>query len=323
MPEELLSPKVDFVFKALFGQEHSKPMLISLLNAVLERTDDDLIIEVELLTPELGKQSLLAKGPVLDIRAKDQLARIFDIEIQCQWHTMFRERMVYYWAQIFGNQLRVGHDYDKLRPVLSIVFTDFKMFAEIDRYHTCWMWQEREAGVTLTDMGQIHFIELPKFTAEVSDVADPLEKWVFFLKEGDKMSPEIVEKWKDENYRKALEELERLSQDPAMRMEYDSRMRMHRDYYSGMALSYKEGLREGEEIGEKRGEERGKQEGLSILEAGLREAICSIAQQRFPRIRKTTLERLDLLNHDELQQLLKQIFDFEDVAAFRNSLPKA
>ena len=139
MSEPLLSPKVDFVFKALFGQEQSKPMLISLLNAVLERVDGELIVEIELLTPELYKQSLLAKGPVLDIRAKDQLARIFDIELQCQSHAMFRERIVYYWAQLFGNQLSAGQDYSELRSVLSIVFTDFAMFPELDRYHTCWM----------------------------------------------------------------------------------------------------------------------------------------------------------------------------------------
>ncbi len=310
MPEELLSPKVDFVFKALFGQEHCKPMLISLLNAVLERVDNNSIIELELLTPELGKQSNLAKGPVLDIRAKDQLSRIFDVEIQCHSHTMFRERMVYYWAQIFGNQLKAGQDYDRLHPVLSIVFTDFLMFPKIERYHTCWMWKEREWEAILTDIGQIHFIEFPKFEARESEAKDPLEKWVLFLKEGNKMSPEVIEGWKDKNYTKALEELERLSQDPAMRIEYESRMRAHRDYYSGMTMAFKEGKQEG------------KQEGLELLEAGLRDAIRTIARQRFPRIRETTLARLDLLHREELQQLLTQIFSFENSRAFRNVLPK-
>ena len=82
----------------------------------------------------------------------------------------------------------------------------------------------------LTEVGQLHFVELPKFTVEASEVKAPLEKWLLFLKEGQTMSPRIVESWKDENYRKALEELERLSQDPAMRIEYESRARVLRDY---------------------------------------------------------------------------------------------
>ena len=146
MTLELLSPKVDFVFKAIFGKEHNKPILLSLLNAVLGRDQTDQIIEIEILNTELGKNMKLGKGAILDLKVRDKLGQLYDIEIQCENESAFVERIIYYWSRIYGDQLEKGHDYYKLHPVISIVFTNFTLFSEIDRYHTLWGWRELESG---------------------------------------------------------------------------------------------------------------------------------------------------------------------------------
>ena len=56
---DLLSPKVDFIFKQIFGSEENKDILISFLNAVFEDSGQPLIVNVELLNPFLEKDAVL------------------------------------------------------------------------------------------------------------------------------------------------------------------------------------------------------------------------------------------------------------------------
>jgi hypothetical protein len=44
-------PKTDFVFKRIFGIEEHKPLLIALLNGLLELDEEHRVVEVELLSP--------------------------------------------------------------------------------------------------------------------------------------------------------------------------------------------------------------------------------------------------------------------------------
>lgn len=63
----LLSPKVDFVFKKIFGNEQHPEILISFLNAVIQ--SDDPIKSVEIKNTDIEKEYLNAKFSRLDIRA--------------------------------------------------------------------------------------------------------------------------------------------------------------------------------------------------------------------------------------------------------------
>ncbi|TNE48373.1 MAG: Rpn family recombination-promoting nuclease/putative transposase, partial [Deltaproteobacteria bacterium] len=159
----LLSPKIDFVFKALFGQEHNKPLLLSLLNAVLDRVEGEQITKIDLLDPVPSKAGSKDKGVELDLLAHDEQGRVFHVEMQVENHQFFLERMLFYWARLFGRQLQGGQEYQELCPVITIIFADFVAIPELSDYHTCWMWKEVEHGTILSDHGQIHIVEFPKF----------------------------------------------------------------------------------------------------------------------------------------------------------------
>ena len=62
---ELLSPKIDFVFKRIFGAQDNQDVLISFLNAVFEDAGQPLIASVEILNPFLEKDALSDKMSVL------------------------------------------------------------------------------------------------------------------------------------------------------------------------------------------------------------------------------------------------------------------
>jgi hypothetical protein len=51
-----VDPKIDYVFKRLFGSEHQEPVLIHLVNAVLEPPPDQRVAALEILNPFNDKQ---------------------------------------------------------------------------------------------------------------------------------------------------------------------------------------------------------------------------------------------------------------------------
>ena len=65
-----LSPKVDVVFRKLFGSENSKDILIALINSVIEQ--DITIKDVEIRNPYNLAKYAGSKESILDIKAVDQ-----------------------------------------------------------------------------------------------------------------------------------------------------------------------------------------------------------------------------------------------------------
>ena len=76
----LLDPKMDFVFKNIFGSEKHPNILISFLNATLK--PKDLITEVEIKNTDLNKGYIEDKFSRLDVKATSSNNEIINIEIQ-------------------------------------------------------------------------------------------------------------------------------------------------------------------------------------------------------------------------------------------------
>lgn len=126
-----IDPKVDYAFKHVFGREESKPALISLLEAVLEPPFGHRITDLDLLDPFNHQESPNDKTSVLDIKARDQSGRRFNIEMQMLAYGAFRERALYYWARLHQGQLKKGKDFRILRPTVAICFVDTPLFPQI------------------------------------------------------------------------------------------------------------------------------------------------------------------------------------------------
>jgi predicted HTH domain antitoxin len=62
-----INPRIDIVFKKIFGVEENKDLLISLINSIV--APEDQVSEVVLLNPYNVKNLLDGKGSVLDIKA--------------------------------------------------------------------------------------------------------------------------------------------------------------------------------------------------------------------------------------------------------------
>src|SRR5215468_2992914 len=117
-----VDPTVDFAFKYLFGRESTVSILADLLDGVLDPPPEHCIRDLELLNPFNSKEALDDKLSILDIKARDQSGRQFNVEMQILADRHFTRRILYYWASLYQQQLHEGEPYRVLRPTVSVCF---------------------------------------------------------------------------------------------------------------------------------------------------------------------------------------------------------
>ena len=120
----LLDPKMDFVFKNIFGSEKHPNILISFLNATLK--PKDLITEVEIKNTDLNKGYIEDKFSRLDVKAMTSNNEIINIEIQLKNEYNMIKRSLYYWSKLYSEQLNEGEDYSVLKRTICINILNFK-----------------------------------------------------------------------------------------------------------------------------------------------------------------------------------------------------
>ncbi|MCX0373520.1 Rpn family recombination-promoting nuclease/putative transposase [Clostridium perfringens] len=244
----LMKPSIDFVFKKLFGSEESKESLISLLNAIIK--SDSPIQDVKILNNDLDKEHNNDKFSRLDIKAKTNNGELINIEIQVKNEYNMIQRTLYYWSRIYTDQLSSTKDYSELSRTICINILNFKLL-DNDRYHNTYRLKEITSNEELTDLQEIHFIELPKFNeignkeyVENVEEMDALEKWLEFLVEPESNTVRQLE-LSNEEIKLAKSELYRLSMDSKEREQYNMREKAIYDRISALENAEAKGKREG------------------------------------------------------------------------------
>ena len=243
MRRTLLNPKIDFVFKKIFGSEEHPEILISFLNAVLKPKKP--IVSVEIKNSDLEKEYIEDKFSRLDVKALTSNKEIINIEIQLKNEYNMIQRSLYYWSKLYEEQLSEGDRYDKLSRTVCINILDFK-YLKNDRFHNGYRLKEIETNEELTDLQEIHFIEIPKLKRfeSTEEIVDLLEGWVEFLRDPES---EVIRKLEMSNkeIREAKDELYRLSRNSKERELYYLREKSLRDEISALANAKEKGLKEG------------------------------------------------------------------------------
>ncbi|ABE05495.1 unknown [Rickettsia bellii RML369-C] len=121
-----VNPRVDLAFKKIFGVEENKDLLISLINSIV--SSEDQIKEVILLNPYNPKNFLNDKLSVLDIKAKGETGKMFNIEIQVTDEADYDKRPLYYWAKMYTQQLKEGANYSELNKAIGIHILFYKHY---------------------------------------------------------------------------------------------------------------------------------------------------------------------------------------------------
>lgn len=262
----LLSPKVDFVFKKIFGNEQHPEILISFLNAVIQ--SDDPIKSVEIKNTDIEKEYLNAKFSRLDIRALTNRDEQINIEIQVRDEYNMIKRSLYYWSKMYDSQLEKRGKYESLKRTICINVLDFSFLSD-NKFHSVYRLKDIKTNEELTDVMEIHFIELPKAKNTDTD-NNILQAWVNFIN-----NPGQTE-IKNQEMQDAMNELVRLSSNKDERFLYEKRLESIIELNSSMDSGFKRGIEQGIEQGIKRGKiETSLQIAKNLLKAGTDiETIC-------------------------------------------------
>ena len=289
MERRLLNPKIDFVFKKIFGSEEHPEILISFLNAVLKPKKP--IVSVEIKNSDLEKEYIEDKFSRLDVKALTSNKEIINIEIQLKNEYNMIQRSLYYWSKLYEEQLSEGDRYDKLSRTVCINILDFK-YLKNDRFHNGYRLKEIETNEELTDLQEIHFIEIPKLKRfeSTEEIVDLLEGWVEFLRDPES---EVIRKLEMSNkeIREAKDELYRLSRNSKERELYYLREKSLRDEISALANAKEKGLKEGLKQGLFEGKLESARRFLDILDDDTIATKLNIDVDIIKKLRTETLKK--------------------------------
>ncbi|MGL6173916.1 MAG: Rpn family recombination-promoting nuclease/putative transposase [Cellulosilyticaceae bacterium] len=236
MRKGLLDPKVDFVFKNIFGSEKHPEILISFLNAILQPVEQ--IVEVEIKGTDIAKHFIEDKYSRLDIKAVTSNKEIINIEIQLKNEHNMVKRSLYYLSKMYEEQLGEGDDYASLKRTICINILNFK-YLKTEAFHTGYRLKEIQTNEELTDVIEMHFIEIPKLPKD-SDETDMLVAWTEFLKDPESEKVRNLELTIQE-VREAKSELIRMSNNEEQRAMYEMRAKILKDKVSALNKAREEG----------------------------------------------------------------------------------
>ncbi|HZK82431.1 MAG TPA: Rpn family recombination-promoting nuclease/putative transposase [Humisphaera sp.] len=249
-----IDPKVDYAFKYMLGRDSTRAILIDVLNKVLDSPAGHEIQDVELLNPFNLQETLDDKLSILDLKARDQSGRQFNVEMQMLAYPDYEKRVVYYWSKFHQQQLHEGDDYGVLAPTISISFLNHVLFPQVPDHHLRFHLLEDRHHFAMSEDIEFHVLELPKFTKTLAELESGLDIWLYFLRFAEKIDagalPTALQR---PSILRAVEELKMLTQTDIERERYESRRKAQLDHDSAMGHARRQGELSGEIIGEKIG----------------------------------------------------------------------
>ncbi len=293
IPMKRLSPMSDVVFKAMFGRENavSNRLLLQLINDILTNKGDEPVVSIECRNPFHYPEYPYDKEAILDIKAESGTGERFNIEVQVKREDAYRQRSLFYWAKTYCETIAKGESYDELKKTVVINIVGYDAIAESDYMHTHFKIMEKDEHFPLTEDLQIHYLELPKLSSHIQDVA--VERWMAFFKNADNEAADALMEQLAENseiIKEAKNMLEKISADEKMQELYRAREKARLDEINR--------IRSAEKRGEERGEERGKKRNAKqIAENLFRMGIP------FDTVQKAA----EILSHAELTEIQQQV----------------
>ena len=193
---ELLKPKYDVVFQALF-QGNQDNITQSLISDILGEQVEIIDIKTD---STITRKYPSEKAGRLDLKTKFKDGTICQIEMQMSDEKDTVKRILYYWSKTYSKQLKRGEYYKDLKKTIGIIITNYevKELKEIEELDTKWQIIEAKNGKKLlTDDLELRIIEIPKAERILKkDKYNRIAQWLMFL---DNPNTERVEEIMKEN----------------------------------------------------------------------------------------------------------------------------
>ena len=263
---EIVKPKLDIIFKRIFGDVKNKEIVMRFLSDILD-IPRKRMKDIHFGNVELTSKYLEEKFSRLDLKIElkdvdDSNDKIINVEMQVNSEPAFRERTLYYWSKMYSEELKSGEEYDFLKQTICINIINFNLFDSLE-YQSHFQILEKARHELLTDKFQIYFFELRKL--KKSSTGKAVEDWLNFInaeKKEDLMALELSTKIPE--VKDVIEQVRELSADEELRrLAFYREKRLH-DEANAINGSRREGIRIGRAEGRAEGEKIGRAEGEKI-----------------------------------------------------------
>ena len=269
MTEVFVNPFTDFGFKRIFGQDDTKGLLISFLNALFE--GECVICDLEYRDKEQIAQTQHERCVIYDIYCTLQDGRQLIVEMQNKKQVNFDDRALYYASRSIDAQGQKG---DRWRfgfyPVIGVYFMNFceeglgyayRADFGVTNLKSFFSHEELEHRpvqsqiIPFANKLRMVFLQLPMFDKTEEECQTSIEKWVYLMKNMNKLDHLP---WTDED--PVYAELAKVSNvaalSPEDRIIYEENLRIYRDNLATNQAAFEAGVKEGHEAGVKEGMKR-------------------------------------------------------------------
>ena len=305
-----LNLKNDLLFKAVYGREDEecKQALIAVLNLILDRKDNP-ITAIVYKNPFNVRENETQKESILDIKAETEQGELLDLEIHLLYDADFIHRNIYYHGGMITQALESGEEYVKIKKTISIFIVDFCLFPQTDQYASKFLFKEERENFVLTELVELHYLELPKVNPGRKKTAGELtklERYLEYLRcAGDASCREYLEDLRSQGGKEiAMTEklLRKATADEIVREQAIARDKFRLQQHC-REVQFKKGLAQAFEDGQKEGIAQGRSQGISQgisqgKEEGQKELVRNLAasgmeRQQIARMAKLSLETVE------------------------------
>lgn len=247
LQERYVNLLTDFGFKRVFGSTPNKQLLIDFLNTILppHHHIQDLSYKS---TENLGNTPIDCRA-IFDIYCQGINGDRIIVEIQKAKQNFFKDRSVFYASFPIQEQALKGDWNFKLAPVYSIGILDFTFddHKQEEIYlHTVEL-KDQDCNV-FYDKLRFIYVELPKFTKSLEQLASHQDKWLYLLRHLPDLS-DRPQPFQDPVFLQLFEIAEIANFSPTEQDSYQNSLKYYRDLNNVMDTAREEGRQEGREEG--------------------------------------------------------------------------
>ena len=298
--ERYVNPYTDFGFKKLFGTELNKELLISLLNALFDRSAQQSPNEPRQVVKDLKylpTEKLEAFGmrrAVFDVYCEGENGEKFIVEMQKASQDFFRDRSVFYSAFPIIEQGKAGADWDfHLNNVYTIGILNFVFPGdEYDKdcfHHEVKLMDVEDKHVFYDKLTYV-YLEMPKFKKTEDELVSMYDKWLFVLKNLTRLMERPVA-LQERVFTRLFEQAEIARFTPDETRIYEESLKHYRDMRNVVNSAERRGREEGREEGRREGLEEGRKD--AKYEAAVKMKAKGFASADIAEITGLTTEEIE------------------------------
>ena len=236
------------------------------LECILDLTPQQ-VLALEFMDKELTKEEFSDKTGILDVKLKLTDGTVIDIEIQASWNASFIKRTLFYWAKMYTADFKAGESYGCLHKciTINIIADGFRLN---DAIHSEYLLQEKTAHTILTDVLEVHFLDLQaakraKSEGNTKENRSQLINWLRFIGATDKKERAMIATTSPV-LQMLNEKIDILTLSPTERKLYESRMKLKSDITTISETQFSAGVERGKSLGLAEGKSLGLAEGKSL-----------------------------------------------------------